>query len=97
MSKQLDPLGTTAPELHRFWFVVRTHQQWYDIMRECREWFGKSWRGMSKVRRKLNAKYSASGVAIPVWFEVPDPRFATWISVKHSLQVAGEDKFKAAK
>ena len=22
---------------------------------------------------------------IPVWFEVPDPAFATWVSVKHSL------------
>jgi hypothetical protein len=32
-----------------------------------------------------------------VWFEVPDLRFATWISVKYSLQVAGEDKHKAGK
>ena len=77
--------------------MVRTHQQWYDIMRECREWFGKSWRGMSKVRRKLNAKHSSSGAAIPVWFEVPDPRFATWISVKMSLQVQSDAKYQSGK
>jgi hypothetical protein len=22
---------------------------------------------------------------IPVWFEVPDPGFATWIAVKHAV------------
>ena len=77
--------------------MVRTHQQWYDIMRECRSWFGKSWRSMSKVRRKLNAKYNANGTAIPVLFEVPDPRFATWIAVKMSLQVQSDAKYKELK
>ena len=39
MSKSLDPLRTTTPDLHRFWFVISTEQQWYAIMRECRAWF----------------------------------------------------------
>jgi hypothetical protein len=96
MSKQLDPLRTTAPELHRFWFMISTKSQWYDIMRECREWFGRDWRGMAKVRRKLQGPAPRLG-ALPVWFEVPDPRFATWISVKMSLQVQSDAKYQAGK
>lgn len=67
-------------------------------MRECRSWFGKNWRGMAKVKRKLNPRHSAVRPrSVPVWFEVPDPRFATWISVKLSLQVQSDAKFQAAK
>ena len=98
MSKQLDPLGTTAPELHRFWFVISTEQQWYDIMRECRVWFGRRWHSMAKVRRKLDARHSRiRAIPVPVWFEVPDPRFATWIAVKMSLQVLSDAKYTADK
>jgi hypothetical protein len=99
MSTQLDPLKTTAQELHRFWFMVSTEKQWYDIMRECRAWFGKDWRGMSKVRRKLAGHRSPAPRYAPlaVWFEVPDPRFATWISVKMSLQVQSDAKYQSGK
>ena len=98
MSTQFDPLKTTAPELHRFWFMLTTEKQWYDIIRECRAWFGKNWRGMSKVRRKLNTRYPRPvGWSVPVWFEVPDPRFATWISVKLSLQVQSDAKYQGGK
>jgi hypothetical protein len=97
MSKQFDPLGKTAPELHRFWFMLANQEQWYAVMRECRSWFGKDWRGMSKVRRKLGSKYSPRPQAVPVWFEVPDPRFATWIAVKMSLQVQSDAKYKTNK
>jgi hypothetical protein len=99
MSKQFDPLKTTAPELLRFWFMVSTEKQWYDIMRECRSWFGKNWRGMAKVRRKLTNR-RLPGIRLsplPVWFEVPDPRFATWISVKMSLQVQSDAKYQDGK
>jgi hypothetical protein len=63
-------------------------------MRECRAWFGNNWRGMSKVRRKLGSKHSPAPryAPLPVWFEVPDPRFATWIAVKMSLQVQSDAK-----
>ena len=103
MSKQLDPLGTTTPELHRFWFYIRTTEQWYAVIRECREWFGKNWRGMSKVKKKLDSRVHVGNItfarsqALPVWFEVPDPRFATWVSVKLSLQVESDAKHNAGK
>jgi hypothetical protein len=97
MSKQFDPLRTTAPELHRFWFMVATLEQWYGIIRECRAWFGKDWRSMSKVRKKISPQYGRLGQALPVWFEVPDPRFATWVAVKMSLQVQSDAKFRNAK
>jgi hypothetical protein len=48
-------------------------------MREARAMFGKNWRCQSHVRRKLDW---GSRTAIPVWFEVPDPQFATWVSLK---------------
>lgn len=52
---------------------------------------------MPKVRRKFNARNMPHGHTIMVWFEVPDPRFATWISVKHSLQVQSDAKYQATK
>ena len=84
---------------HRYWFLISTEQQWYQIMRECREWFGRNWRGMAKVRKKLgNSRTPAPRYSpLPVWFEVPDPRFATWISVKMSLQVQSDAKYQAGK
>ena len=89
MSMDTDPLKTTAQELHRFWFLISTEKQWYDIIRECRIWFGKNWLGQGKVRRKLKTFKSKS---LEVWFDVPDVRFATWISVKYSIQVQSDAK-----
>ena len=83
-------------QLHRFWFMILTESQWYDIMRECRSWFGKDWKSMSKVRRKLQGP-APRYAALPVWFEVPDPRFATWIAVKMSLQVQSDAKYRTGK
>lgn len=97
MSTQSDPLKTTAQELHRFWFAISSEQQWYAVMRECRTWFRANWRTMPKVRRKLNARHVPRGHTVMVWFEVPDPRFATWVSVKLSLQVYSDAKYQATK
>ena len=83
-------------DLHRFWFMISTEQQWYQIMRECRAWFGQDWRGMAKVRKKIKGP-APRLVALPVWFEVPDPKFATWIAVKMSLQVQSDAKYQAGK
>ena len=78
--------------------MVSTEQQWYQIMRECRSWFGKDWRGMAKVRKKLKTQSSYARMSqLPVWFEVPDPRFATWIAVKMSLQVQSDAKYNTNK
>ena len=66
-------------------------------MRECRAWFRAGWRTMPKVRRKLNHRQRPQETTLMVWFEVPDPGFATWISVKYSLQVQSDAKYMAAK
>lgn len=101
MSTQFDPLRITTPDLHRFWFMISTEQQWYGIIRECRAWFGTNWKGMPKVRRKLDPKRRfaprLAPTPLPVWFDVPDPRFATWISVKMSIQVLSDFKYQAGK
>lgn len=99
MSTQFDPLKATAQELHRFWFTIRTLDQWYAIMRECRAWFGREWRAQGKVRRKLHPRYFSNPLqsGLEVWFEVPDPKFATWISVKLSLQVQSDEKKRSNK
>ena len=99
MSKQSDPLKVTTQELHRFWFAISTVEQWYGIMRECRTWFRTNWRTMPKVRRKFTRQYARGGRLPPVmiWFDVPDPRFATWVSVKMSIQVQSDAKYQAAK
>lgn len=97
MSKAPDPLKKTAQDLHRFWVTVYTEKQWYDLMRECRSWFGKNWQTMSKVRRKLNPNRYPRSAPVSVWFDVPDPKFATWISVKYSIQVQSNAKKESGK
>jgi len=87
----------TEQSYHRFWFVLSSEKQWYDVMRECRSWFGRNWRGMSKVRRKFVPRANIRITNIPVWFEVPDPRFATWVAVKMSVQVHSDAKYQAGK
>ena len=89
----------TNKSLQRIHVYVTTPDQWYAVMRECRSWFGKNWRTQPRVKRKLTSPYVSrvGREPIAVWFEVPDLRFATWISVKMSLQVLGDDKLKAAK
>lgn len=61
-------------------------------MRECRVWFGRNWHCQSKVRRKYRYMY-AGDKSLSTWFDVPDPGFATWISVKYSIQVYDNAKF----
>lgn len=98
MSKSLDPLKETTQDLHRFWFLLASDKQWYAIMAECRTWFGKNWRCQGKVLRKLgsmNHRYSPKPQLI--WFDVPDPKFATWVSVKLGIQVHSDAKLHADK
>jgi hypothetical protein len=55
---------------------------------------------MSKVRRKFAPRVPRVNIRvtnIPVWFEVPDPRFATWVAVKMSVQVHSDAKYQAGK
>jgi hypothetical protein len=99
MSMSIDPLRKTTQELHRFWFSVNTEKQWYNIIREARQWFGKDWKSQSKVKRKLAKQTLPFGrsASIMIWFDVPDVGFATWISVKYSIQAQSDAKFNAGK
>lgn len=88
----------TTQDLYRFWFQISSEKQWYNIIRECRGWFGKNWKGQNKVRRKITHSINRLGQAsLPVWFDVPDSRFATWVSVKYSIQVQSDAKYKSGK
>ena len=87
-------------EMKRFYFRLRSTQQWYAIMQECRQWFGSNWRGQPRVRRKLpdgRKRVISAQAPCLVWFDVPDERFASWIAVKMALEVVSESKLKAAK
>ena len=87
-----------TPSLQRFWFRLRTQQEWYAVMHECREWFGSNWRSQPRVRRRLaDARMRHHAPVHEVWFDVPDERFATWVAVKLSLEVCSDSRRQAAK
>ena len=88
MLQSLDSLKTTALPMHKLYFELSSVDTWYAIMREARAQFGKNWRSQAHVKRRLeNASlWSLSGCAERVWFEVPDPKFGTWIAIKHAVR-----------
>ena len=92
MSLSLDSLRETAigmHPLHRVWVEVTSIETWYAIIREANTLYGpKNWRCQSKIRRKLERNWHHKPMR--VWFDVPNPTFATWISVKHSVIVKCE-------
>ena len=67
--------------MHRIYFCVENLPMWYAIMREARLQFHRNWRAQSKVKQKLERGLWIT-VGHWVWFEVPDPAFASWIGVK---------------
>lgn len=89
MSMKVSPLKETNQDLHRFWFMVNTKKQWYSIIHECRYLFGSEWKGQAKVLKKLDNPW-AHTVPLRVWFEVPDDRFATWVALKHGIEVCSD-------
>lgn len=74
--------------MHRIHFEISTLDQWYDIIREANQMFGSgNWVGQRKVRRKIEQMpYRVLG-SVPVWFDVPDERFGTWVSIKHAVRM----------
>ena len=87
MSNSLNSLKETASSMHphRVLFELVTVQDWYKVIHEANALYGvHNWRGQPRVKRKLenNAWLKKT---VPVWFDVPDPAFASWVSVKHSL------------
>lgn len=89
MSASLNSLESTPLVMHRIWFDLRDTETWYAIMKEATMLYGKDgWRSQPRVRRRLEKfAWEKTRVENHVWFEVPDPSFATWISVKYSIQV----------
>jgi len=86
MSSSLNSLRETTTGMHLFrvWVELSDLAQWYKVIREANELYGNhKWRGQPRIRRKLEHNWSRKSVR--VWFDVPDPAFATWISVKHSV------------
>ena len=72
--------------MHRITFSLTGTDQWYGIMREARQTFGRDWRGQARVKRKLE-RIRYDHRPVPVWFEVPDEAFATWCAVKLAVEV----------
>ena len=82
-SAPLNSFDGTAGTLHRIYFCVNTLSTWYAIMREARQQFGRNWRCQPKVKRRIERLDWVGGDQWHwVWFEVPDPAFVTWASVK---------------
>ena len=97
MSMSMDPLKLTTQSLHRFWFKVHTKEDWYSIVNECRLLYGSNWRTQRNIlkRFKKAQNYNRSiqawiyrNMPHTIWFEVPDSAFATWITVKYSIEVS---------
>ena len=82
----LDSLKRTALPMHKLYFELRSVDEWYAIMREARAQFGTNWRSQRHVRRRLerNQVWRHPRATEHIWFEVPDPRFGTWVAIKHA-------------
>ena len=90
MPQSLDSLKMVTPlAMHRITFEIRNTETWYRVMAEARSQFGKNWRAQPKTKRKLSSWRLSDAPGVRVWFEVPDPTFATWCAVKLGVTVAG--------
>lgn len=71
--------------LHRVVVELVGTDDWYKVIREANALYGThNWRGQPRAKRRLDLN-KWTGKSIPIWFDVPDPAFATWVSVKHSV------------
>ena len=82
--ESLDSLKTTPLVMHRIIFQIADTKTWYAIMKEARSLYGKNWRSQPHAKRRLE-RHRWDKQVVPVWFEVPDSAFATWIAVKHAV------------
>ena len=82
--ESLDSLEITPLVMHRIVFELSNTETWYTIMREAKALYGTNWRCQSHVRRRLERNIWGDK-QVPVWFEVPDSAFATWVAVKHAV------------
>lgn len=73
-----NPLQVTR----RVYFHVCSVKDWYNIIREAHALYGPHWQGQRHVKRKLERRLAEP---LKVWFDVPDEKFATWVSIKHGV------------
>ena len=97
MCKLLVPLKTTSPTLHRIWVTLDSAESWYAIMRDLRQEFGNNWKGRPRVLRQLKINewsgwYMKNPKLVKIWFDVPDLRIATWLSLKYGIAVELSNK-----
>ena len=83
--ESLDSLKRTPLPMHRITFIVKNTQQWYSIMKEARALYGKDWRAQPHVKRRLD-RHLWMKAEEKVWFDVPDPSFASWCAVKLAVE-----------
>lgn len=72
--------------MHRIHIEISNTTTWYAVMQEARTWFGKNWKTQPHVRKKLS-RYRSQTSPINVWFDVPDPKFGTWVAVKLAVRI----------
>jgi hypothetical protein len=88
MFESLDSLKSTPLVMHRIQVQLDDVRTWYAVIRELNQTFGiGKWRGQSHVKRRLEGLIWNIDRSMWVWFEVPDPTFATWLAVKLAVQV----------
>ena len=85
ISESLDSLKVTPLPMHRITFMIKDTKQWYAIMKEARALYNKDWRSQPHAKRRLE-RYNWNKQMTPVWFEVPDPSFASWCAVKLAVE-----------
>ncbi len=83
--ESLDSLKTTHLSMHRITFSLVNTDQWYAIMKEARVLYGKNWRAQPHTKRRLERNRWAHKTE-RVWFDVPDPSFASWCAVKLAVE-----------
>jgi hypothetical protein len=85
ISESLDSLKITPLPMHRITFSLKGTDQWYSIMKEARALYGKNWRSQPHAKRRLE-RYRWNDKNERVWFDVPDPNFASWCAVKLAVE-----------
>ena len=86
--ESLDSLRATPLVMHRIQVQLNDVKTWYAVIRELNQVYGSgNWKGQSHVKRRLENLIWSPAETVWVWFEVPDPKFATWLAVKLAVQV----------
>ncbi len=88
MFESLDSLKLTPLVMHRIHVELRDVAAWYAVIRELNQIVGaNNWKGQHHVKRRLENLIWDNDKSVWVWFDVPDPKIATWLAVKLAVTV----------